>query len=67
MNSELAVPLALSQIKAAIRLHEKLGRDAPSERALDLLHGRLPSWDLESCLVKSAAVNQLYFTNVKPL
>src|SRR5689334_14616648 len=66
MNCELAVPLALPQIEAAIRLQHKLSGETPSERALDILSEHLPNWDLESCLVKSAALNQLYFTNVKP-
>jgi len=66
MKCELAVPLALSQIEAAIRLQHHLSGETPSERALYLLREQLREWDLESCLVKSAALNQLYFTNVKP-
>lgn len=59
MQTELATPLSLIQINAAIRLQDKLAGDAPSARALDILSERLPAFDLESCLVKTAALNQL--------
>jgi len=65
MHTHLVIPLTWAQIKAAIRLQARLGEGVPSEHALDMLSERLPTFDLESCLIKTAALNQLYYTNVR--
>jgi hypothetical protein len=58
-------PLLRSQVAAAAWIHD--GRKMPgwneSEGALDRLRIALPGWDVESVLVKTAAVNQLYRAN----
>jgi hypothetical protein len=65
MQTELTTPLSRIQIDAAIRLQDRLAGGAPSARALDLLSERLPGFDLESCLIKTAVLNQLFYTNVR--
>ena len=64
MEMDLAVPLSMSQIEAANRLHSKLLQWQITDRALHALHVNLPGFDIEATLLKVAAVNQLYGTNV---
>lgn len=61
---DLAVPLLPTQIEAAMRIQHHLSQWIASDRALYLLHDRLPGFAIEATLVKVAAVNQLYGTNV---
>jgi hypothetical protein len=60
----LAVPLWQLQIDAANRLHEQLSQWQVTDRALYDLHTHLPAFTVEATLLKVAAVNQLYGTNV---
>src|SRR6476660_6236319 len=61
---ELLAPLSSAQIAAAGRLYQGLPQWAASDRALVALGERFPAFDLESALLKVAALNQLYGTNV---
>src|SRR5216683_3208459 len=64
MEIGLAVPLSMSQIEVANRLHAKLLQWQITDQALHALHVNLPGFDIEATLLKVAAVNQLYGTNV---
>lgn len=64
MKMDLAVPLSMSQIEAANRLHRQLSEWKITDSALHALYVRFPGFDAESNLLKVAAVNQLYNTNV---
>src|SRR2546425_485796 len=64
MEMSLAVPLSIAQIEAANRLHEKLFQWQVTDRALHTLQVNLPEFDIEATLLKVAAINQLYGTNV---
>jgi len=62
---KLANPLAESQIAAAGALHDMLEDWMAAERALDNLATTMPSnTERDQVLVKAAALNQLYGTNV---
>ena len=63
----LAVPLLLSQVEAADRLSRSLPQWALAERALMSLGEGLPGLSPEETLLKVAAVNSLYYTNVYAL
>jgi hypothetical protein len=60
----LRTPLVYNQIQAASRIHARLESWIHIDAALDALRVTLPNFDISSCLVKAAAVNQLYGTNV---
>lgn len=62
-----AVPLAESQVASANALHTLLAAWATTDRALTALRECFPGFDYRACLLKSAAVNQLYGTNVYAL
>ncbi len=62
--SSLAVPLKQSQVKAAGQLYNHLPRWAATDRALNALAEQFPDCGPESALLKVAALNQLYRTNV---
>src|SRR5947209_9662363 len=64
MDMSLAAPLSMTQIEAANRLHGKLLQWQVTVRALHTLQENLPGFDIEVTLLKVAAVNQLYGTNV---
>lgn len=64
MKTGLAVPLSISQIEAANRLHGKLLQWQVTDHALHALHVNLPGFDIEATLLKVVAINQLYGTNV---
>jgi len=64
MEIELAVPLPMSQIEAANRLHGKLLQWQVTDRALHALQERFPGFDINATLLKVVAVNQLYGTKV---
>src|SRR6266478_4868748 len=64
MEIGLAVPLSTSQIEAANELHKQLSGWQTTDGALHALHIRFPGFDDEAALLKVAAVNQLYGTNV---
>lgn len=62
---ELAVPLTPSQIDAACRLRAcQLPRWVATDNALDALAKQFPGFCLEAAILKVAAINQLYGTNV---
>ncbi len=60
----LAVPLLQSQIEAAQRLYARLDMWRATNVAFNMLRQALPGFDLHAVLIKAAAVNQLYGTNV---
>jgi hypothetical protein len=60
----LAIPLSISQVEAANRLHRQLPQWQVTDHALHALQVRFPEFDAESTLLKVVAVNQLYDTNV---
>lgn len=60
---DLAIPLFQSQIMAASNLRGRMHWLA-IDRALYALSGQFPGFDLEVALLKVAAINQLYGTNV---
>ncbi len=64
MEMGLAVPLTMSQIEAANRLHRKLLQWKATDNALCALKERFPGFDVDSSLLKVAAIDQLYGTNV---
>lgn len=64
MKNSLAVPLSISQIEAANRLHGQLLQWQLTDRTLHALHASLPGFAIEATLLKVVAVNQLYGTNV---
>jgi hypothetical protein len=64
MKRELAVPVSLEQVAVANRLHEQLIQWQVKDRALDALHMRFTGFNIEVTVLKVAAVNQLYRTNV---
>jgi len=57
------IPVTQSQIDAAARLHSRLPQWASTDRAFERL-SRHFAWDLEGCILKAAAINDLYSTNV---
>ncbi len=63
METGLAVPLKMTQIEAANRLHGKLLQWQLTDRALYILQMNLPGFDIEATLLKVVAVNQLYGTS----
>lgn len=56
-------PVTQAQISAAKALHQRLPKWAATDRAFERL-GKLFRWDLEDCILKTAAINDLYSTNV---
>lgn len=62
--STLAVPLSQTQIDAANRLHSRLSQWATIDNALSALGQAFPTWTAEASLLKVAAINQLYGTNL---
>jgi hypothetical protein len=60
----LAITLLTSQIEAANRLQSFLANEAPTDRALYSLKERFPGFDSDAVLLKVAAINQLYATQV---
>src|SRR5258708_9467222 len=61
---DLAVPLSMTQIEAANRLHRQLPQWQITDYALHALQVRFPGFDIEATLLKVVTVNQLYGTNV---
>ncbi len=61
----LEVPLRQSQIEAAERLHERLPGWTATERVFDKLQRAHPGYSREVVLVKAAAIDRLYGTNVR--
>jgi hypothetical protein len=64
MKKGLADPLTMAQIEAANELHQGLPQWKNTDDALHALHNRFPEFDIKAMLLKVAAVNQLYGTNV---
>lgn len=56
-------PVTQAQIDAANALHHRLPKWAATDRAFERL-GRHFGWDHESCILKAAAINDLYSTRV---
>ncbi len=63
-DGALGVPLVRSQIDAANHLKERCPGWAGSEAGFDKLHSKMPGFDLPIALIKAAAINNLYSTNV---
>ena len=57
MVMDLEVPLSMSQIEAANRLHRQLSHWQVTDRALHSLHDRFPGFDIDATLLKVVAVN----------
>ena len=53
-----------SQIEAAGRLHHRTTQWESTDRAFELLRDRLPGFSREACILKAAAINDLYSTRV---
>ncbi|MBI1948581.1 MAG: hypothetical protein HYS27_23035 [Deltaproteobacteria bacterium] len=64
MTLSLAVPIHDRQVKAACELHSKLIQWHTTDKALEALKRAFPDWSLSSSLLKIAAINQLYGTNL---
>lgn len=63
-QDSLAISLTREQIAAANRIHDQLSNWSLVDRALERLSKNMSGFDRESILLKAAAVNQLYYTNV---
>jgi hypothetical protein len=64
VEKSLVVPLLVSQIEAANKLHSRLLQWQITDQALQSLHARFPGFGIEATLLKVVSVNQLYGTNV---
>lgn len=64
MTAALAVPLTQTQLDTANRLHSRLKQWAAVDNALMALAQAFPAFGPEASLLKVAAVNQLYGTNL---
>jgi hypothetical protein len=64
METELVVPLSMSQIEAANKLHRQLSQWRVTDNALYALQDRFPGFDNDATLLKVVAINQLYGTKV---
>ena len=60
----LAIPLTAEQVDAAVRLHGRVAQWQVEDAALNALRERFPDFDAASTLLKVAAVNALFATNV---
>lgn len=61
---DLAVSLTQAQVEAASQLRDHMPLWQATDQALSRLGRCLPSFELEAVLLKVAAINQLYGTNV---
>lgn len=64
MFKKMAVPLEREQVEAALELYQKCKRWQATDEALDSLACSFPDFDFKSILLKAAAVNALYGTQV---
>ena len=64
MTKKPAVPLERRQMEAALRLYQKCKGWQATDEALDSLARSFPDFDFKSTLLKAAAVNALYGTQV---
>ncbi len=64
-TESLKVPLHQSHIDAAERLHKRLEGWTTTERAFEELQRVLPDYSRGAVLVKAAAIDRLYSTNVR--
>lgn len=62
--TSLARPLTQEQLDAATRLHSQLTQWASIDSALATLALAFPQWNQDASLLKVAAINQLYGTNL---
>ena len=53
-----------SQVEAAGRLHHRTTQWESTDRAFELLSKQLPGFSREACILKAAAINDLYSTRV---
>jgi hypothetical protein len=60
----LKIALTPKQVTAASHVHARLSSWKATDYALDSLKERMPGFDERACLIKAAAINQLYGTNV---
>jgi len=58
------IPITQAQIDAARRLHDILEIWPTTDRAFELLGSRFPGFGPEATIIKCAAINDLYSTNV---
>lgn len=56
--------LTKERVEAALRLHSRLTGWESADESFSALKQAMPGFDLSSCLIKSAAINQLYYTSV---
>lgn len=62
------MPLTRDMVKAATELYDQCFPEWQlCNSSLGILREGLPNWDEKSCLIKAAAINQLYGTNVYQL
>ncbi|MFO7948121.1 MAG: hypothetical protein R6V19_15050 [Armatimonadota bacterium] len=59
-----AIPITQEQIDAAGRLHDLLSQWPTTDRAFEMLNERFPDFGREATIIKCAAINDLYSTNV---
>jgi len=59
-----AIPILSAQIDTAHRLYDQVPLWSATERAFERLKQSFSGFDLETCMLKSAAINDLYSTNV---
>ena len=64
MTKKPAVPLERRQMEAALQLYQKCKGWQATDEALDSLARSFPDFDFKSILLKAAAVNALYGTQV---
>jgi hypothetical protein len=64
MGNSLVVPLSIEAVLAATRIHDRLPIYSRTDAALRLLAERCPDFGPGSILLKVAAVNALYGTNL---
>jgi hypothetical protein len=63
-GERLAIPIESARVAAAVQLFSRMPSVARSEGALVRLAKAMPEFDIASTLVKVAAVNQIYATNL---
>jgi len=64
MSERPAIPLQHRQVEAALRLYQKCRWWQATDEALDSLASSFPDFNFKSTLLKAAAVNALYGTQV---
>jgi hypothetical protein len=65
-RTRAAKPIDRSQIDAANLLHHRCPQWSSTDRAFERMARLFPGWDRESCILKSAVINDLSFENPSP-